>query len=224
MDNYFIFNGVTYVIIYDDKKIKILKKVDNKLVELDKSEKKKIESFFSREQSHKYSSLYLTECLNDNNVLEKKDNILPFHEWLEKMIPEDSRDNFYRNIRTLSIDYNFECLDRKKSNNVDTNVEGVGEYNCTSNHITINKEYLEYLSSISNDEDFIYNNYAVSIMHELAHMASANYDRKTNISKCGFNTYPFSDVNDNNRGLTEGLTELISFTAIPFVSLFLIKA
>lgn len=49
MDNYFIFNGVTYVIIYDDKKIKILKKVDNKLVELDKSEKKKIESFFSRE-------------------------------------------------------------------------------------------------------------------------------------------------------------------------------
>ena len=45
MDNYFIFNGVTYVIIYDDKKIKILKKVDNKLVELDKSEKKKIESF-----------------------------------------------------------------------------------------------------------------------------------------------------------------------------------
>lgn len=220
MDNYFIFNGVTYVIIYDDKKIKILKKIDNKLVELDKSEKKKIESFFSREQSHKYSSLYLTECLNDNNVLEKKDYILPFLEWLEKLIPEDSRDNFYRNIRTLSIDYNFEYLDRKKSNNVDTNVEGVGEYNCTSNHITINKEYLEYLSSISNDDDFIYNNYAVSIMHELAHMASANYDRKTNISKCGFNTYPFSDVNDNNRGLTEGLTELISFTAIPFVSLY----
>lgn len=220
MDNYFIFNGVTYVIIYDDKKIKILKKIDNKLVELDKSEKKKIESFFSREQSHKYSSRYLTECLNDNNVLEKKDYILPFLEWLEKLIPEDSRDNFYRNIRTLSIDYNFECLDRKKSNNVDTNVEGVGEYNCTSNHITINKEYLEYLSSISNDEDFIYNNYAVSIMHELAHMASANYDRKTNISKCGFNTYPFSDVNDNNRGLTEGMTELISFTAIPFVSLY----
>ena len=220
MDNYFIFNGVTYVIIYDDKKIKILKKIDNKLVELDKSEKKKIESFFSREQSHKYSSLYLTECLNDNNVLEKKDYILPFLEWLEKLIPEDSRDNFYRNIRTLSIDYNFECLDRKKSNNVDTNVEGVGEYNCTSNHITINKEYLEYLSSISNDEDFIYNNYAVSIMHELAHMASANYDRKTNISKCGFNTYPFSDANDNNRGLTEGMTELISFTAIPFVSLY----
>ena len=218
MDNYFIFNGVTYVIIYDDKKIKILKKVDNKLVELDKSEKKKIESFFSREQSHKYSSLYLTECLNDNNVLEKKDYILPFLEWLEKLIPEDSRDNFYRNIRTLSIDYNFEYLDRKKSNNVATNIEGVGEYNCTSNHITINKEYLEYLSSISNDEDFIYNNYAVSIMHELAHMASANYDRKTNISKCGFNTYPFSDVNDNNRGLTEGITELISFTAIPFVS------
>ena len=62
MDNYFIFNGVTYVIIYDDKKIKILKKVANKLVELDKSEKKKIESFFSMEQSHKYSSLYLTEC------------------------------------------------------------------------------------------------------------------------------------------------------------------
>ena len=219
MDNYFIFNGVTYVIIYDDKKIKILKKVDNKLVELDKSEKKKIESFFSREQSHKYSSLYLTECLNDNNVLEKKDYILPFLEWLEKLIPKDSRDNFYRNIRTLSIDYNFECLDRKKSNNVDTNIEGAG-YNCTRNHITINKEYLEYLSSISNDENFIYNNYAGSIMHELAHMASANYDRQTNISKCGFNTYPFSDENDNNRGLTEGMTELISFTAIPFVSLY----
>ena len=219
MDNYFIFNGVTYVIIYDDKKIKILKKVDNKLVELDKSEKKKIESFFSREQSHKYSSLYLTECLNDNNILEKKDYILPFLEWLENLIPEDSRDNFYRNIRTLSIDYNFECLDRKKSNNVDANIEGAG-YNCTSNHITINKEYLEYLSSISNDENFIYNNYAGSIMHELAHMASANYDRQTNISKCGFNTYPFFDENDNNRGLTEGMTELISFTAIPFVSLY----
>ena len=219
MDNYFIFNGVTYVIIYDDKKIKILKKVDNKLVELDKSEKKKIESFFSREQSHKYSSRYLTECLNDNNVLEKKDYILPFLEWLENLIPEDSRDNFYRNIRTLSIDYNFECLDRKKSNNVDANIEGAG-YNCTSNHITINKEYLEYLSSISNDENFIYNNYAGSIMHELAHMASANYDRQTNISKCGFNTYPFFDENDNNRGLTEGMTELISFTAIPFVSLY----
>ena len=219
MDNYFIFNGVTYVIIYDDKKIKILKKVDNKLVELDKSEKKKIESFFSREQSHKYSSRYLTECLNDNNILEKKDYIFPFLEWLENLIPENSRDNFYRNIRTLSVDYNFEYLDRKKSNKVDANIEGAG-YNCTSNHITINKEYLEYLSSISNDEDFIYNNYAVSIMHELAHMASANYDRKTNISKCGFNTYPFSDVNDNNRGLTEGMTELISFTAIPFVSLY----
>lgn len=114
MDNYFIFNGVTYVIIYDDKKIKILKKVDNKLVELDKSEKKKIESFFSMEQSHKYSSLYLTECLNDNNILEKKDYILPFLEWLENLIPENSRDNFYRNIKTLSVDYNFECLDRKK--------------------------------------------------------------------------------------------------------------
>ena len=48
---------------------------------------------------------------------------------------------------------------------------------------------------------------------------------KTNISKCGFNTYPFSDVNDNNRGLTEGLTELISlllsllFFCIPLVIL-----
>ena len=31
MDNYFIFNGVTYVIIYDDKKIKVLKKVDKRL-------------------------------------------------------------------------------------------------------------------------------------------------------------------------------------------------
>ena len=162
MDNYFIFNGVTYVIIYDDKKIKILKKADNKLVELDKSEKKEIESFFSREQSHKYSSRYLTECLNDNNMLEKKDYIFPFLEWLENLIPENSRDNFYRNIRTLSVDYNFECLDRKKSNKVDANIEWAG-YNCTSNHITINKEYLEYLSSISNDENFIYNNYFTSV-------------------------------------------------------------
>ncbi len=219
MDNYFVLDGVTYAISYDDKKIKILKKVDNKLVELDEIEEKKIESFFCKEQSYKYSSLYLTECLNDNNILEKKDYILPFLEWLENLIPENSRDNFYRNIRTLSVDYNFEYLNKKESDDIDANIEGAG-YNCASNHITINREYLEYLSSISNDENFIYNNYAGSIMHELAHMASANYDMETKISKCGFNTYPSNNSYDSNRGLTEGMTECISFIAIPPVSLY----
>jgi hypothetical protein len=46
-------------------------------------------------------------------------------------------------------------------------------------------------------------------------MASSNYDKDSKISLCGFDTYPAKKVDDQNRGLTEGFTEIISMAGVP---------
>lgn len=45
-------------------------------------------------------------------------------------------------------------------------------------------------------------------------MASSNYDSVTSTALCGFDKYPPQKLEDQNRGLTEGFTEIITFTGV----------
>lgn len=63
--------------------------------------------------------------------------------------------------------------------------------------------------------DFFWKSYSKTLLHELAHMSSSNYDVKTGNFLCGFDKFPPEKETDKNRGLTEGFTEIISMAGVP---------
>lgn len=67
----------------------------------------------------------------------------------------------------------------------------------------------------SNPKDFYFRQYSQTLLHELSHMASSNYDSETKTSLCGFDKFPTDNESEKNRGLTKGYTEILSMAGVP---------
>ena len=150
--------------------------------------------------------------------MENKEYIINFLNWLESIIPEECRDNFYRNIKTLKTTLNTN-IDLSKFKSSSSGYSTSANYNTSSNSLVMNEKSLHELWKIAqlnnNPQEFYWRHYSQTLLHELAHMASSRYDSDTEISLCGFDRFPAKNEEDKNRGLTEGFTEIISMAGVP---------
>lgn len=159
---------------------------------------------------------YLIEILNsNNNLLQDLDNneyiksqFLGLLRNIEITIPQDSRENFYTNLKTLRL-------------SARTMKEAVfGAYLKQTNTICINKDAFNILNkdgAIQNNqelEDLI----LMSIYHELLHMAQTTRDETTNYYATGFQHIERNEngeilYEEELKGMTEGFTELLTLQA-----------
>ena len=216
--NYFIYNGEKYIVQYKNKITTIYKNINGTNELLSSEEVKKITSLLNNKYSYTYDSELLNNLVNGNPNIENKGYVLNFLTWLENIIPEGCRNNFYGNIASLQTTLNTN-IDLSKAKTIESGYSTSAGYNTRSNSLTMNENSLLELWKVAqsnpNPQDFYWIEYAKTLLHELAHMASSKYDYKTKVSLCGFDTYPATKEEDKNRGLTEGFTEIIAMAGVP---------
>lgn len=96
-NNYFILNNEKYIVEYSNNIVTFYKYVDGKNKELSENEKQEIVKILNSNYSYVYDSEYLKGLVDSNPETEQKQFIINFLEWIENLIPEDSRDNLYKN-------------------------------------------------------------------------------------------------------------------------------
>lgn len=153
-----------------------------------------------------YSEL-LKNSIENNPKIDFKEYILSILEALETLIPENYKENLYRNIKTLEIDFH------SKFDSSHSLYEGL--YNIIKNKIKINDSLIQdtwnKIPKEAKTEETLKSMYLCSVIHELLHMASSEYNPEKDIQNCGFDSKPYKKESDKNQGLTEGFTEIIAF-------------
>lgn len=175
-NDYFIIEGIMYIVAYENNDIRIYKLVDNKRIPLNEKEEEGIQKRISNKVSYLYTSNMLYTIIDNNEELKRNEMVPNLLEWLESIIPEDSRNNFYKNIDTLKIE------------------SGPTSYNVEKNTISIDK------SSYSDEYEL-----SKDYLHELIHMASSNGKDKSGYDNC-----ESTNLNEQNRALTEGIVEYLT--------------
>lgn len=205
-----------------DNKKEYYKEVDNKIINLKDKELEYINKIFDIKKFNEYYNEFdLKTLIENNHNIENKEYINNFFMFLDRIIPENCKENFYRNIKTVKIKLNFDTDFSKIDDNTINKKEytTTAGYNTKKNSLTILPETLKMIFEIAKDtkdpNDFFWKQVNVDILHELAHMASTKYDEETDKSLCGFDSYPYRFESDKNRGLTEGMTEVIAMTGVP---------
>lgn len=217
-DNYFIYDGEKYIVTYCDGKINIYKYCKGIREVLSIEERKKIEKLLNSKYSHIYNSTLLKELVDSNPKIENKGYVINLLSWLEGIIPENCKENFFRNIQTLDTSLNI-GVDLSQSNNKIVGNETTGLYDAKSNSLMMPENFLRELWKVSQFDDnpslFYWRYYSQTLLHELAHVVSSRYDSELELILCGFDVFPAKNDNDKNRGLTEGFTEIISMEGVP---------
>lgn len=186
-NNYFVYNGKKYIVEYKDKNMNVYKFNDGKIEILSDEEIQMIRQLLNSKYNYEYDSITLTNLVNANLEMENKEYIMNFLNWLESIIPEECRDNFYRNIKTLKTTLNTN-IDLSKFESSSSGYSTSVNYNTSSNSLVMNEKSLHELWKIAqlnnNPQEFYWRHYSQTLLHELAHMASSRYDSDTKISLC----------------------------------------
>lgn len=192
-NNYFVYNGKKYIVEYKEKTINVYKYNNGKIEILSDEEKQIIKQLLNNKHSYEYDNSMLTSLVNANPEIENREYIMNFLNWLESIIPEECRDNFYRNIKTLKTTLNTN-IDLSQIEPSSIGYSTSAGYNTNSNNLTMNENSLRTLWRIAqlnaNPQDFYWRHYSQTLLHELAHMSSSKYNRETKISLCGFDKFP----------------------------------
>ena len=127
---------------------------------------------------------------------------------IEASIPEDCRQNFYGNLKTLRLNIGDMA-------NKGEDIAGV--YNGKSNKIVINKCILDKLKENYNIQyvEELKDCILMAMYHELLHMASCTRDEKTNYYAGGFQHIERNEdgeflYSEDLKGMTEGFTERLT--------------
>ncbi len=218
-NEFFTFNGKQYAIFFDNLVVKILKKENDKFLLLSDQELKEINNVLNSKSGYQYDSEKLLEIINSNGNLKNNNYLCNFLQWLENLIPVDSKENFYNNLRTLKTNLNLDIDFSKPIDQSNLGYQEAAGYDTKENELTMNKgsilETWRIANLTQNPTDFFWKSYSQSLLHELAHMSSSKYDSETGVALCGFDKFPPSNEDDKNRGLTEGFTEIISMAGVP---------
>lgn len=155
---------------------------------------------------------YILRIIKNNPELRKEKIIVDLLLYIESIIPEDCRENFYNNLKTLKID--FDKTDTRERTEDFEKIKLNASYYFVDNKIVIlNSYYLDTLNmavNVNNPMAFYLLKLSRVILHELFHTSSTEYDPVTMITKIGFNTFPSNNPKDCNRGLNEGLTDVLT--------------
>lgn len=214
---YFTFNKEKIFVDYKDGKLLFMKYVNNQLTILTEEETNIILNSLRPNNEYIFNSKELVELIHANPSLNR--NFEYYHNLLscvESIIPSKYKSNFYNNLKTLQIDLNLDVVYNEEEKSFYTDSAG---YNTKNNKITISprfiKETKEVSEKTSNQEEFFWREFNHTLLHELFHTASSNYDKNTGITLGGFCKYPLNDAKFTNRGLTEGMTEVLACYGIP---------
>lgn len=159
----------------------------------------------------------LENLVNTNSEIEHKEYMIRCLKLLEDIIPDGCKENLYRNIRSLKAILNIDIDLSNTTKDIVGYVRCAG-YDIVNNSLVMDEKSLKDLWKMArtqtNPKDFYWRHYLQILLHELSHMSSSEYDEETGTFLCGFDKYPARKVNDKNRGLTEGLTEIISMELV----------
>ncbi len=191
-ENYFVINGVTYVVIYKNLKEEFFVKENDILRPLSKKEQQVIADLKENNQDYISISKNLSAIIISNKNFPADRELLQLMGWLESVILEDCREDFYRNLSTLTFDFH-------------ASTNELANYRFKENKININPSLNGQCTK---------SEYYQTILHEMVHMSSTEYDAKTGIIKTGFDVITRDD-SKINRGLTEGMTEFMSMVGVP---------
>jgi len=185
---YFIINNIRYLFKYNKYRLEIYKLVNDEECELSSKEKAYFASILANSNSYILKSSTLDNIISNNDSISNNDLIPELLEIIENFIPEDCRENFYRNLKTLKI------------NEVSQEELGDTCYNAKENTININSNQdIEVKKRI--------------LIHELIHMASTNYDKEKGVIHTGFHSIDLNNIKEDYGylGISEGLTESIAY-------------
>lgn len=217
-NNYFFYNGKKYIIQYEDGNIKIYTDNNGNLEALSNEEYQEINQLLNAKYGYIYNSAKLDFIVDRNPNMGQKEYIMSCLNWIENLIPIDCRDNFYRNISTLQFqpDLTIPMLDEETDSSEN---KLAGFYDTKNNQIGITRRFQKDMwrmaQKSNNPEDYYWHQYSSTILHELLHMASVNYNSENDFVLSGFSRYPAEKENEKNVGLTEGLTEVLTFAGVP---------
>jgi len=213
-NNYIILDFGKVFIEWENGERVFYKETSDGIVNLSFEELEIVKKIFDSSKYNEYYSTRIESILNSNDNIDNKDFVITFLSFLDKIIPDGSKTNFYRNLESLKVKLN---LDEVKENN--DSVMKVGNYNVKKNELLMEQSYLKRLwdiaQSSNNSIEFFWNELNSDILHEFCHMASSRYDLDSGIAYCGFDKYPYINPSDGNRGLTEGMTEVIAMAGVP---------
>lgn len=216
MNNYIIFNFGKVVMCRNSGKRSFYKKVGEKLINLSTREEKFVKDIFKDKDEYLYRSEYLINIINQNDNIssEYKDQFKNPLLFLESIIPIEERSTFYKNLKSLKIKITDEHLINSKE---------TGGYKADTNTFVIHpnklNQFWEIAQSSANPMEFYQKMVSIMYTHEFSHMASSYFDPTTKIAYCGFDCYPSNEVNASNKGLTEGMTQMIANLAVPGLEL-----
>lgn len=202
MDYSFVFEGKSYYIIVKDNKTFYMDESENILDSIETSElENRMFNYFNNSNSN---SQELDNAIQNNpNLTTQKEVFRQFLKYIEYYVPLSKREEFYEKIKTLKYQNSTEVESIQKDFNI------VGFYSFENNTITINEEAIKEANQVS----FNYGNavYLATLFHELTHFASSSYNKDADELFNGFNHYKDKKTIRSNNGLTEGMTEYITF-------------
>lgn len=211
---YFVINGIKYIILYNNGNREIYKEENNQLIPLNSQEQKIINDILTYDSKPICKSERLNKIFLNNNSLGNNTDIYQLLNWLEQIIPENCRENFYRNLSTLQLNQNLNAIGNPDTPEFTGGTTGF--YDPETNSITMSDEYLNYLwqeaQQTSNPQEHFNQEYYRVLLHEMSHMASTSYNPETKEINTGFDTFGASE---RNTGLNEGMTEAIAMAGIP---------
>ncbi|MEE3343691.1 MAG: hypothetical protein VZS44_06355 [Bacilli bacterium] len=159
----------------------------------------------------------LENLVNTNPEIEQKEYMIRCLNLLEKIIPDDCKENIYRNIKSLKAILNIDI----DLSNTTKDIVGYARYtgyDIVNNSLVMDEKTLKDLwkkaKMHTNPKDYYWKYYLQILLYELSRMASSKYDKETDTFWCGFDKYPATSINDKNKGLTKGLTEIISMELV----------
>ena len=194
------------LIEYDGKKIDYHKVQKNKsITDLSNEELSYIKKLRKIDSRYIYNAEDIRRIVAHNPNIDEHGDYVEILSLVEKIIPKGCDRNFYRNIKDLKIQLDME--DTLENTKRDKTLVA-GAYDIKENEIIIPKEFIELIFNGSTSNKDFSTKIKLVLLHELFHMASSEYDKEKDIVNCGFYVYPTRNMEQQNVGLTEGMTEM----------------
>ena len=153
---------------------------DNTVSELNEEESKYIHDIFNPRKEAVIQSEIIDKGFQKNEHLKQQEAFFkPIIEAIEDVIPQNARENFYRNIETLET---------KLVSNDSTMQEGHllgGTYDIRKNEVQEPATFVNYLQELQGNGaiDNAQIEYLKQVIHELIHMSSSEYDKENGMLK-----------------------------------------
>ncbi len=210
-------------IVEEDSKLVYKKLVDNNLVSLTEDELNEVNKYLKRNRSSKYYSEKLNTIIASNPDINcYGDYLKSFLEYIESFIPPQAVDTFYQNLQTLKLELNLDVINEPITDYSIAERRDAAYYDIENNVLTIDKDNIKQYQKIAqkakNPQEFFWQNFNHDLMHELFHVASSK--QFDNHFICGFDYRPATHSYEENRGLTEGFTEILACYAVPIENEF----